>query len=170
MIKTQQGATLAVSLILLLIITLIGISAMQVTQLQEKMSSNFQDKLLSFTAAESALRAGEQFILNQTSVPSTYATCPSLPCVHDRYLNLDYSAQADSWWAANGAAYGVNLTDVATQPRYVVEYLQFVPDSPILGSSSTKSTGVYYYQISAKGTGATDSAGSILQTTVARRF
>lgn len=170
MMSTQRGATLAVALILLLIITLIGVSAMQVTQLEEKMSANFQDKLLSFSAAESALKAGEKFILDQTSEPTTYATCPSLPCVHDRYVDLDYTTQSDTWWQANAAAYGVNLPDIASQPRYVIEFVQFVADSPIVGSSSVKSTGVYYYQITAKGTGATNSANTILQTTVARRF
>ena len=41
MIK-EQGATLAITLILLFVMTLLGVSAMQVTQMQEKMASKLE--------------------------------------------------------------------------------------------------------------------------------
>ena len=55
----QTGATLAISLVLLTIATLVGIVAMQGTTLQEKMAGNLRDSNLAFQAAESALAAGE---------------------------------------------------------------------------------------------------------------
>ena len=168
--RTQAGATLAIALLLLMVITLLGVSAIQVSQLEEKMSSNLQDKLLSFTAAETALRAGEQWILAQTSEPEVYTTCPAFPCVHEQYILTHIPDQTAAWWQTNSAAYNGTLSDVASPPRYLIEFLQFIPDSPVIGSSSTKSTGVYFYQITARGTGGTDTAVSLLQTTIARRF
>ncbi|QDP72585.1 pilus assembly protein PilZ [Legionella israelensis] len=168
--NTQKGATLAVSLLLLLVITLLGVSAMQVTHMEEKMSSNLQDKLLSFSSAESALRAGEQWVLNQPTEPKVHATCPSHPCVQERKYNIDFTQQNTSWWTAHSAVYPASLSDIATPPRYFIEFMQFIPDTPVIGNSSVKSTGVFYYQITARGTGATNDSISILQTTVARRY
>lgn len=167
--KTQGGATLAITLMLLLVITLLGISTIQVTSMQEKMTANLQDKELSFRAAESALSAGETWLLNLTSEPAITTTCASWPCVQTRYANLNLLNQSLSWWQSNSATYNTTLDNVASAPRYFIEFLQFVPDSPAIGAGPTTS-GVNYYQVTARGTGATDDAVSILQITVARRF
>lgn len=168
--RKQVGATLAITLILLFVVTLLGVSALQVTHMQEKMTSNLQDKELSFDAAESALRAGENWLLSLNREPDVVVNCAAHPCVQETYQNVDYTSQSTSWWQANSAAYTTDLTHIATQPRYLIEFLHFVPDSPELGQSLVKSRGVFYYQITAFGTGASDSAVSILQTTVGRRF
>ncbi|MFC3907875.1 PilX N-terminal domain-containing pilus assembly protein [Legionella dresdenensis] len=168
--KTMQGATLATTLLLLFVITLIGVTAIQVTHMQEKMTANLQDKELSFRAAESALSAGEDWIVSLQQEPTLYEQCPEFPCVQNLFINFDYAGQSASWWQANSAAFNGALKNIAAPPRYIIEFLQFVPDSPVVGSSSSKSTGVYYYQVTARGTGATDDAVTILQTTTARRF
>jgi len=167
--RTQRGATLAVTLLMLLVITLLGISTIQVTNMQEKMTANLQDKELSFRAAESALAAGETWLLAQTTVPLPKTTCSAYPCVQEEYDNLNIAGQTLSWWQGHSAPYTAGLQNILTAPRYFVEFLQFVPDSPVLGTA-TASSGVYYYQITARGTGSTDDSVSILQTTIARRF
>lgn len=166
----QKGATLAVTLILLFVVTLLGTSAIMVTQMQEKMSSNLQDKELSFNAAESALAAGEAWLLGLTSQPFVFSSCTSYPCIHTLYQNIDFKEQSQSWWATNSTEYSTTLKNIATQPRFIIEFVEYLPDTPIVGSSISKSQGVFYYQITARGTGASDSAVSILQTTVGRRF
>ena len=52
----QGGAVLVVGLILLVVITLVGVAAMQGTTLQEKMAGNLRDSNLSFQASEAVLR------------------------------------------------------------------------------------------------------------------
>lgn len=52
----QRGAALVVGLVLLVVVTLVGVGAMQTTTLQEKMAGNLRDSNLSFQAAEAALR------------------------------------------------------------------------------------------------------------------
>lgn len=166
----SSGATLAITLILLFVVTLLGVGSMQVIHLQEKMSANLQDKELSFHAAESALAAGEAWVMSLSHHPGEEISCQAYPCVQEVYKDLNYTTQTSNWWQANSAVYPTQLHNIASQPRYFVELLQFVPDSPTLGDSSMKSTGVYYYQITARGTGASDHSVSILQSTMGRRY
>lgn len=56
---TQRGAALYVAMIMLLLLTLIGVAAMQVASLQQRMATNFNDFSLAFQRAEGALRQSE---------------------------------------------------------------------------------------------------------------
>lgn len=51
-IKRQQGVVLIIALVFLLLLTLIGVTAMQGTSQEEKMSSNVQQQTEAFQAAE----------------------------------------------------------------------------------------------------------------------
>lgn len=57
--RQQSGVVLVISLIMLLALTLIGITSSSVTGLEEKMAANSKNKNLAFQAAEAALRAAE---------------------------------------------------------------------------------------------------------------
>ena len=72
--QKQQGAALAVGLILLLIITLMGYTGMKGTMLQEKMAAGLHNRSLASAGANSALRAGEDFLYNL--VESTNGVIP----------------------------------------------------------------------------------------------
>jgi Tfp pilus assembly protein PilX len=56
----QHGAVLFISLIMLVLLTLIGITAMQVTLLQERMAGGFRVQHQAFEAAESSLKEQRQ--------------------------------------------------------------------------------------------------------------
>lgn len=66
--RRQQGSALIVSLVMLLLMTLVGVASMQGTILQERMSGNLRDRELAFEATETALRAGETWVV--ANVPS----------------------------------------------------------------------------------------------------
>ena len=51
----QSGAVLIVSMIILVILTLLGVTAMNTTSLQERIASNTQERVHSFQAAETGL-------------------------------------------------------------------------------------------------------------------
>lgn len=51
----QKGAVLIVSLLLLLVLTVIGVTGLSNTSLEERMSGNFHHSMLAYQAAESAL-------------------------------------------------------------------------------------------------------------------
>ncbi|MGD3191422.1 PilX N-terminal domain-containing pilus assembly protein [Xanthomonas citri pv. citri] len=63
----QQGVSLVVVLILLLIMTLLGSAVLRSTVLEERMSANLVDRNLSFQAAEAALREGEALAASRTN-------------------------------------------------------------------------------------------------------
>lgn len=58
----QRGTVLIIALVFLLLMTLVGIAAMQGTTLQERMAGNHRDRNLAFQAAEAALREGEDWL------------------------------------------------------------------------------------------------------------
>lgn len=64
----QKGAVLYVALVMLILLSLIGIAGMQVSGLQEKMSSNYRQTNLAFQNAEAGARGLEATI--QTTVSS----------------------------------------------------------------------------------------------------
>ncbi len=59
---SQRGAVLIVSLLILLILTVIGVSSMQSSTLEEKMASNSRDRNIGFQSAETAMREAETYI------------------------------------------------------------------------------------------------------------
>jgi len=60
--KRQSGVALFISLVLLLILTVLGLSSVQTTSLQERMARNARDTNLAFQAAESAVKDAEALI------------------------------------------------------------------------------------------------------------
>lgn len=60
----QRGVVLIVALVALLMMTMIGVTAMRDTGFQERMSGNLRDRNLAFQAAEAALRTGETWLVN----------------------------------------------------------------------------------------------------------
>jgi type IV pilus assembly protein PilX len=76
----QRGMALLVSLIMLLLLTMIGISSMQNATLQEKMSASVQLRNQSFQLAEAALRVGENIVAPKayvlTKCANTVACAP----------------------------------------------------------------------------------------------
>ena len=60
--RRQQGVALFISLVLLLVLTIIGVSSVQTTTLELRMARNEHDSLLAFQSAESALRDAENQI------------------------------------------------------------------------------------------------------------
>lgn len=55
--KKQQGATLFVALIILVVVSLIGVTAMKNANVEEQMASNLYLKNLTFQASESAVES-----------------------------------------------------------------------------------------------------------------
>lgn len=60
--SSQRGAVLIVSLIFLLLMTIIGVTTMQTTTLQERMAGNTRDMNIALQASETALRDAEAWL------------------------------------------------------------------------------------------------------------
>jgi len=169
----QDGAILVVSLLLLLVMTLLGLTAMQVTRMEERMAGNARDMDLAFQSAEAGLRDAEDRIRVMVARP---ATCSTAPCgVWQRTavaIPSNLRDQTKAWWVANGQEYGTGgvqeVTDVTQDPLTITQEQGFVPDSLTTGHGPPD--GRDFYRVSAHSFGGTETARAVLETTYTRRF
>lgn len=182
--KSQQGAALIVSLLLLLVMTILAISASQMTRMQERMAANTRDRDLALQSTEAGLRNGERVVDGFTSAP---IPCSAAPCtVYElNILSTDLAYRDKPWWDANAWRYATSNNPTTTvaavgsgirgngmagdDPYFVIEELEEVTDSltiPPTGPPPSR----FYYRITAAGQGGTDSSQVVLQSTFARRY
>lgn len=168
----QRGAALVIALLMLLVMTVLGIAAMQVTRMEERMAGNARDTNLAFQGAEAGLRDSEDRIRIMTFRPLT--SCTTAPCSVWRrdYLEQNKRDQDVAWWGSNAIEYGVagtqEVTESTRDPLVLTESLGFVPDSLSVGHGPPE--GRDFYKITANSSGASDSATAVLESTYTRRF
>lgn len=141
--REQQGAVLISGLGLLLVISLLGMTAMSTATMEEYMARNLRDHNLAFEAAEAALRAGERDVRN-----ALVAGPGSLPLGEPGF----HEAAEDVWLYVRGVenARTLPVDHVSSDARYVVEEL-IVPTPP--GESLTRGPH-FLYRITGAGFGA----------------
>jgi type IV pilus assembly protein PilX len=171
----QDGAILVVSLLLLLVMTLLGLTAMQVTRMEERMAGNSRDISLAFQAAEAGLRDAEDRIRVMTTRP---AACSAGPCaVWQRTtpvatLPTDLHDQPKSWWVGKAQEYGAagtqQMTEVTQDPLSITQEQGFIPDSLTTGHGPPE--GRDFYRVTSHSFGATETARAVLESTYTRRF
>lgn len=178
--RRQAGAALVVSLILLLVLTLIGVTGMRSASMEEKMAGNMRDRNVAFQAAESGVRTGEKWIADRTEPPPTTVNpgenLSAGTNVYTPDATLPTLANQDqAWWDNDDhTRAGEVLQDtagddlVAEQPRYLLQYLDFRPDSFDVGVEEP--TGRHFYRVTGHGTGVSTTARAVIQTTFVKRF
>ena len=176
-VNKQQGAVLVVSLILLLVMTLLALSAMRSTTLEERMGGNARNQETAFQAAEAVLRAGELSLLVYTTEPiassdgSTDIWVLDAPDPDSTNSTAWWkeSTRDSAWWATKAEVYTGTLDGVASDPMYLLEAFDFVRDTLVLGTQQDE-TGKVFYRVTARATGGNDLARTLLQSTYARRY
>ncbi len=174
----QQGAILVVSLLLLLVMTILALSASNSTRLQERMAGNSRDLDLAFQGAEAGLRDAERDVqrrideaggrmFNRCEDPAT--------CVVDRPTDArDYHAVGPEWWEENSRVYGVadahEFPGLVEDPRSLSEYWTRASDSLTDGAKPGQQSGTAYYVNTARSVGGTASAEVIVQSVYAARY
>ncbi len=167
----QRGAILVTSLLLLIVLTVLGVAMMRMTSMQERMAGNTRDLNVALQAAEAALRDGEDR-LSPTRLPSKIRATNYPGCVFcEVNSSLPVDATQYDWTTAQEYAKAgpQDMAGVAELPRYLIADLGYVPDSQVQGFNDT-ATGRDFYQVTARSTGASGQANTILQTTFPRRF
>src|SRR6266705_766926 len=66
----QLGVALVIALVFLLLLTILGITAMSTTSLEEKMAGNVKDRNSALQSAEIALVTGENWVANLLDKPN----------------------------------------------------------------------------------------------------
>ena len=177
--SNQQGMVLVVGLIMVLLITIIGVSAIRGSGLQESMAGNMRDRNIAFQAAESALREGEAII------GPTVKTLPAFNGAEDSGLWRDLSeTPANSiiyWtkdnWTSMAKETDLEFEDVTASPRYVVEEIEVdiamgaAADGSAIDVGGMQSTGdAAPYRVTAQGFGISPDTEVVLQSTYKRLF
>ena len=166
MVRSQAGAVLIVSLVLLLVLTILGVSGVQNTTMEERMAGNYRDRFSAFQAAEAALRVGERAV-------GVYTT----------FVAMDFDG-SDGTFEAEKVTGSIDPMDpsnyisvstatisgVASTPEYFIERVPKVPlsNSSLVVGFQGASKDVQYYRITGKGTGSGGRAEVILQSTFHR--
>ena len=78
--RNQSGAVLIISLAVLLLISLVGLSGASSTTMEERMAGNFRDQKVAFEAAESALGAAEAWVEANDIDPIVGSICIGTEC------------------------------------------------------------------------------------------
>ncbi len=129
----QRGMVLVASMMILIIITLLGLSAMRSAGLEERMSGNQYDQNYVFEAAEAALREAEVVAAAPLTFTNacTNGLCPTpVAGATDRWLDSSFTG----WKSAANANAGIVtaqyiLEDMGAQPVDGTCHLQ-VPVEP----------------------------------------
>lgn len=119
--KKQRGVALVVSLILLLAITLIAVSNMRRSTLQESMTGNLYDSQLTMQQAESALLFAER-LLETSPLPAGPIGLIGNPGIYD----LPNPLNPDRWAPGNTSNWqqGPIMNDgLVNRAEYIIEYL-----------------------------------------------
>ena len=188
----QQGAVLIVSLVMLLLLTFIGVAAMNTANTQEKMVGNLQDQQVAFEMAELALKGGEAWLEGLLSMPdSTIDPSPGDGYVWARDAIKDKVGSSDWWnkateadfWGTEGNK--VTLDDalkragasdtswfVYQEPQYVVELLMTSTAAGLgsagVGISDGNATSTYY-RIVGRGMGGREDTVVLLESIYAKQ-
>ena len=138
MVRQQSGFALFIGMAILLLLSLIGITAMQGTTMQEKMAGNYKVQHEAFQATETSVVNGEiilQDVIQAADVNPLFLTSNQVP----------WSTLATTVPTANSVQKGkVNLN---------------------VSLKTNNSNNVYFYYVSAGGIGQKAGASAVVQTT-----
>ncbi len=191
--KHQRGAVLAVSLILLLVLTVLGVATMDTSGLELKMASNNRDRQMAFQAAEAALVSAELDIDAAVFNPNDYqagcsgANCFTATCNNGLCFNGTYTAGNTQFQCALGAPADdlwldtvLNVwndptkhllpnpvvTGVTNQPRYIIEFICYTEkgDGTVFDGTNPNG-GAPLFRITALGFGEAGRGRVMLQST-----
>lgn len=167
-INNQRGAVLIVSLMILVILTLLGITAMQTTTFQEKMAGNMRSRELSFQAAEAALRQGEAF-LEGAGLLDFKATLNAKGLYQAPTVGMDPWWSTIDWDSSDSVPFDQDIAGTVARPRYIIEDLGVAQTSSVKNiAAGTPLPQTRIYRITARGVGGTAGVVVILQSTYVR--
>lgn len=143
--RKQQGFSLFIVLIMMLVIVFLVVAATQSYNTEMRISSNDADRKVAFTIAEAALRKGEEEIANFTDVTFS-ATCDKGLCASSGQKKADSiptavgtitlnecegcgnvnawerkNKKGETYLESNGKEYSVVDASVSRNARYIIE-------------------------------------------------
>jgi type IV pilus assembly protein PilX len=168
----QQGAVLVVSLVLLLILTMIGVTVARMQTVEERMSRNEHNRNLAMQASEAALRSAEAAVLDAIysnfaqNANGLYTLVPANGSIVDQLMSGAVTANSSTVLTYGGPALG--NVPLAQQPQLVVESLPPVamPGDNLgqVGAANNPVPPVKIYRVTARAVGGDGTATVTLQS------
>lgn len=170
--QKQSGVVLIVTLVIVLIVTLLGVSSVQTTNTQMRMSRNARDGRVAFQAAEAGLKVAESLLATESSL-TAYQANSNGKYVARAVGQVDRWDEDATWQGGNSVL--VDYTDSAESPRYIIEFIKtVVSEEDRLNMDNvgggTGSGRTQMFRVTSFGTGKTASAKAMIQSTYGRRF
>lgn len=163
--NSQQGAILFLALIMLLLITVIGTSSINLTTLDTRMTSNARDRQSAFQTAEYGLLAAENTLAPNKLLPIAGTTAGHIK---------DLTPQ---WWATDPSIWNSGAAVITTNNKVSTTYIVNEPfEGPIDGNEivqdlsldNKREIKLLYYASTSKGVGP-GGAPALLQSVFARK-
>lgn len=170
----QRGSVLIVSLMILLVLTLIGVTALGTSTLEEKMANNSQDQSLAFQAAEAALLEAQ--VTANTANLAVFNNTGGFYDLAGPPITADNNISNPAIWTGTNSRTAAAIPGIASQARYILEIITKEP--PAAGGvaapgpyGSGAAPGPFAnIRITVRATGGTDNAVVMLQGHFARQF
>ena len=177
--KQQQGMSLLVVLILLVVMSILGVAVMRSSSMQERMAANLRDRSLATQAAEAALAVAQNYLNTntkwRTTVPDATScaqegVCPTSTCTDNctpPKINATWVA-GPTIGGANGIPNGIPKTTTDYWIEYLGENQTAMEIGGVIPSSETVTLGPLF-RITARSQ-SVGRAAVTLQTDVIYRF
>ena len=177
--RLEKGAVLAASLLLLLAMTVLALTASQATRTQSEVATGLRDRDVAFEAAESALRAGER-VARTMADDATACQVGRCRVYEAGALDVRMAARSSEWWRAHGWPHtppastpGSNEVTAKERspatPYYVIEEHAETHDSLAVHPSGPPPSRVTYRVTAVVANEAGDAAVALQSTTALRR-
>jgi len=131
--RREQGASLVVALIFLVIMAMLGVTLANVTNLEERMAGNTRDRDLALQAAEAALRDAEVRLANPLFRATLFPALDMDDGNDAAYWETCFTAPTatcnPSYQPNTGLPTGGGAGSVAAQPKFIVQ------TKPIVGTT-----------------------------------
>jgi type IV pilus assembly protein PilX len=192
----QTGTVLIIALVMLVVLTLIGLSAMQSSTIEEIMAGNIKDCNQGFQAAESAISDAVNWIYSRNNRPKADLSASNNVYSSDAFTlgesgtpaapDFNWSEKAIKFGALDASATTITkkintcspgepakksnpMHDLSSLPCLVIEEHDFVPDN---GDPDKRAKGIgkYYYRITTIGYGGTKKSQSRLEAILYKRY
>lgn len=161
--KKQQGAALVVSLIILVAMTMVGITSMKSSSTEMTMAGNLRESALTFQAAEAGLSSAEAILIAGNNPPNMLDNIDADP----NYLNNA------TWESASATVATTTLANITNNPRYITKYLgEWNPDKNVSSldpgfsgyGQASNAIKVAYFRITSRGFGQTGNTFRTVQS------
>jgi type IV pilus assembly protein PilX len=169
--RRQCGAVLVVGLALLLLLTLIGVTAFSVATQEERMAGNARDRLRAFEAAEQALRDCERHLGGL--LPPVFSADGGADRGMYAAPEVERTpAEKEKWqtiaWDTEPARQLSGVADVAEQPRCIAQRIAGAGSGNASLRAEAALAPAFAVQVTARGVGLSHGTVVVLQSTFVR--